>query len=142
MSIFFPPVTCLRSWTGSGCERRFYISRNHDGCEVDTGWLVMITASDVCTWGNPPGMTHPTFFYSNISTAAPAWLSGQYLKLVNMVLGVSSILDTNFLVKSPTKSPILNLQFVFFKSPKYAVQFSYGCMFEMFIATELYNTFW
>ena len=42
----------------------------------------------------------------------------------------------HFLVKSITKSPTFC-----FNSPKCAVQSSYDCNFEIFIATE-YNTFW
>ena len=57
-------------------------------------------------------------------------------------LGAPSILVTNFLVKSPTKSPISNHQFFCFKSSKCAVWFSCDCGLKMFIATELYSTFW
>ena len=57
-------------------------------------------------------------------------------------LGAPSILVTNFLVKSATKSPISNHQFFCFKSSKCAVWFSCDCGLEMFIATQLYSTFW
>ena len=59
-----------------------------------------------------------------------------------MCLGAPSILVTNFLEKSPTKSPILNHRFFCFKSPKCAILFSCDKHFYPAITTESYSTFW
>ena len=48
-------------------KRRWYVNKNHGGCDNDAGWLVVQQLNgNECPWGTYPA--YPVFLYSKLNT--------------------------------------------------------------------------
>ncbi|XP_033626622.1 uncharacterized protein LOC117289574 [Asterias rubens] len=49
-------------------DRRFYISKEHNGCPYDLGWMVVVDSKRYCEW-EQGFSSYPAIMYSTINTA-------------------------------------------------------------------------